>query len=168
MILGVVLAGGRSSRFGSDKAQALFGGQPLAAHAKALLDGHCDHVLIVGGPHGDIADMPRPHLGPLGGIAAGLDHAATHGFDTILTIACDMPRVPPGLIRSLLDHAPSYCIDAPVLGHWPSALGAHLLAHLEASPDRAIHRWARAVGALPVMASGPVANVNRPEDLAAL
>lgn len=165
-ILGAVLIGGRSSRFGSDKAQALFGERSLADHAAAAIAPYVDEVVMAGGDA--LPDLPRPGLGPLGGIAAALDQAATRGFRCVLTIACDMPQVPPALIEALLLRAPSYCIDSPVLGLWPAALGAQLLSHLEMVDDRSIRGWAQAVGALPIEAPQPLANVNTREDLLTL
>jgi molybdopterin-guanine dinucleotide biosynthesis protein A len=78
-----------------------------------------------------------------------------------------MPRAPFELITGLLRRAPAYCADAPVLGHWPAALGAQLMAWVE-DDDRSVHRWARAIGALPIASPVPLDNVNRPEDLLAL
>jgi molybdopterin-guanine dinucleotide biosynthesis protein A len=166
MILGAVLVGGRSSRFGSDKAVAEWNGRTLAEHAAALVGQHVDAVVTVGG-EGDVPDLPRPGLGPLGGIAGALDHAAGHGFTSVLTIGCDMPRVPSELLTALLRRAPAWCSDAPVLGHWPAALGAQLMAWVEGG-DRSVRRWARAIGALPIASPVPLNNVNRPEDLMAL
>lgn len=166
-LLGAVLAGGRSSRFGSDKAAALLGGRTLADHAAATLARHADAVVTIGGD-GGLPDLPRPGLGPLGGIAAALDHAATHGYPCVLTIGCDMPEVPDALIAALLRRAPAYCLDVPVLGHWSSALGAQLLAHIETGPDRSITGWARSVGAVPILAEAEIPNVNTPADLAVL
>lgn len=166
MILGAVLAGGRSSRFGSDKAMAEWNGRTLAGHAAALMAQHVDAVVIVG-QEGGVPDLPAPGLGPLGGIAGALDHAAGRGFASVLTIGCDMPRVPAELLRALLRRAPAYCSDAPVLGHWPAALGAQLLAWVE-GPDRSVRGWARGVGAVPLASPVPLGNVNTPEDLLAL
>jgi len=165
-VLGAVLIGGRSSRFGSDKSSALFGDASLCEHSRRLLAPFVDETVLVGGSA--IPDLPEPHLGPLGGIAAALDHAATHGFGCVLTIACDMPRLPDGLLDRLVRRGPSFCSDAPVLGYWSSALGAHILAHIATGPNRSVRGWARAVGALPIVAGGAIANVNTPEDLMAL
>ena len=165
-VLGAVLAGGRSSRFGSDKAAADWQGRTLADHAAEALRSHVDAVVRVGGPEG-IPDLPHGGLGPLGGIAGALDHAATYGFASVLTIACDMPRLPDVLAQALLRRAPTYCMDAPVLGHWPAALGAQLMAYAEGK-DRSVIGWARSIGALPIAATEPIANVNTPEDLLAL
>ena len=164
-VLGAVLAGGRSSRFGSDKAQASWNGRSLAEHAAALIGQHVGRVVIVG--PGGVPDLPGPGLGPLGGIAGALDVAAAEGFASVLTIGCDMPRAPAELVAALLRRAPAYCTDAPVLGHWPAALGAQLMAWL-AGADRSVAGWARAVGALPFTSPAPLANVNTPEDLMAL
>lgn len=165
-VLGAVLAGGRSSRFGSDKASADWRGATLAGHAAAAIAPYVEATVVVG--PGDIADLPRAGLGPLGGIAGALDHAASHGYDAVLTIACDMPRLPDGLVEALLRRAPSCCVEAPVVGAWPAALGAQLMAYVDEAPDRSVRRWARAVGALPIVAGRPIANVNTREDLMAL
>lgn len=164
-ILGAVLAGGRSSRFGSDKAAASWNGRRLVEHAAALIGQHVDRVVIVG--PGGVADLPAPGLGPLGGIAGALDLAATEGFGSVLTIGCDMPRAPAELIAALLRRAPAYCPDAPVLGHWSSALGAQLMAWLSGE-NRSVRGWARAVGALPIASPAPLANINTRADLDAL
>jgi molybdenum cofactor guanylyltransferase len=165
-VLGAVLVGGRSSRFGSDKAAALLDGDTLCEHARRLVEPFSAATVLIGGD--GIPDLPDRHLGPLGGIAAALDYASGNGFDAVLTIGCDMPRLPDGLIDALVRRGPSFCEDAPVLGYWPAALGAHILAHIDGAPDRSVRRWAQAVGAIPVPAGGTIPNVNTPEDLALL
>src|SRR3546814_7027451 len=61
-LLGAVLAGGRSSRFGSDKALAMLDGRTLLDHAAAALGAHVETVVICGrhvpGMTG-LADRPR-------------------------------------------------------------------------------------------------------------
>ena len=184
--MGAVLTGGRSSRFGSDKGVALLGGVPLADHAAAAIAPFVGAVIRVGGPDG-IADLPAPGLGPLGGIAAALDHAMRLGFDSVLTIGCDMPRLPDGLVEALLRRAPAYCGEAPVLGHWPVSLLAGLTDLLcvpakagtqtvlppsrenrGPKPGPSIKSWARAIGGVPVDSPQPIANINTLEDLLAL
>ena len=165
-ILGAVLTGGRSSRFGSDKAAADWRGRTLADHAAEAIRSYVAAVVRVGGTEG-LPDLPQAGLGPLGGIAGALAHASAHGYHSVLTIACDMPRLPSGLVEALLRRAPAYCVDAPVLGHWPAAHAAPLIAYA-AGEDRSVVRWARGVGALPIPAGEPIANVNTPEDLITL
>ena len=48
MILGAVLAGGQSSRFGSDKALAELGGATLLERAVDALSAWCEKVVVVG------------------------------------------------------------------------------------------------------------------------
>ncbi|WP_292963732.1 dihydrodipicolinate synthase family protein [Novosphingobium sp. UBA1939] len=89
MILGAVLAGGQSSRFGSDKALAELDGRTLLARAVEALQAQCDAVVVVGredAPVPTLPDRPRPGMGPLGGIAAALHHAAEAGYDAISAI----------------------------------------------------------------------------------
>lgn len=125
--------------------------------------------MVLVGRQGGVPDVPAAGLGPLGGIAGALDHGARHGFDAVLTVPCDTPRLPAALLQALLRRAPSYCSDAPVIGLWPVALAPALIARLHADDaDRSVRGWAREVGALPIAAEAPLANVNRPEDLMAL
>lgn len=146
---------------------ALLDGKALLAHAQDVIGGRVDATIVVGRT-GGADDLPGPGLGPLGGIAGTLDHAARHGFASVLTIGCDMPRLPPELLDALLRRAPSYCADAPILGHWPTALADDVLAHIVASERRSVRGWARSIGAVPIASPAPLANVNTPQDLMAL
>jgi molybdopterin-guanine dinucleotide biosynthesis protein A len=162
-ILGAVLTGGRSSRFGRDKAAVFLDGRRLVDHAVAVVAPHVAQVVTIGAAD----DRPAPGLGPLGGIAGALTWAAAQGYDSVLTIACDMPAVPDDVITDLLRRAPAYCVEAPVLGHWRVADAAALVVRLEAGGERSIRGWARAIGAIPI-ASAPIVNINTPADLALL
>lgn len=165
-ILGAVLAGGRSSRFGSDKAAALFAGRPLIDHAADALRPWVDAVVVIGGDRpGAVPDRPRPDLGPLGGLAGALAHARDTGFDTVLTLACDTPHLPDGLLAELTRSAPSVCVDSPTIGYWPASLADTLIAYLADAEDRSVRGWARRCDARPVVAAGRIANVNTPADL---
>ena len=175
-VLGAVLAGGASSRFGSDKAMALLGGRTLLDRARDVLLGETAHVVVIGRP-GGVADVPRPGMGPLGGIAGALDHAARNGFGSVLTIGCDMPDVPADLVAALAKRAPAYCADAPILGHWPVEETTGLLDRLDrADPPTgdgsqrrdgalSIRRWAIEIGALAIASPAPLANINTVADL---
>lgn len=168
-ILGVVLAGGASRRFGSDKALALLDGRPLIAHAIAALAPHVGAVAIAGARFGDlasIADWPGPGLGPLGGLAGALRHAAGHGFEAVLTVPCDTPRIPDDALRRLLDGEwPALLRELPVCGVWPVALAEPLLAHLGAGGDLSMRRWADVAGACWIDAGSPIMNINTPAEL---
>lgn len=164
--LGAVLAGGRSRRFGSDKALATWSGQTLLGHTLAALRPHCDAVLIVGREDG-IADWPRPDMGPLGGIAAALIHAADRGFDRVLSAPVDCVRLPDDL-RALLDPAPTFLATQPVIGLWPVAALGELKAILADGSDLAVRAFARRIGARAVTSDFVPPNINSIADLARL
>ena len=120
MILGAVLAGGQSSRFGSDKALAQLHGRTLIARAVEALEAKCDSVIVVGretGPAPTIPDWPAPDMGPLGGIAAALRHAQGEGFASVLTCGVDSHELPEDLL-TILSPASAYLENQPVIGHW--------------------------------------------------
>jgi molybdopterin-guanine dinucleotide biosynthesis protein A len=97
------------------------GGKRLIDHAADAIRPHVDAVVVCGRElegWTSLADLPRPGLGPLGGIAAALAYAEAQGFASVLTIGCDMPDVPEALVERLVATLPSYCADAPILGHW--------------------------------------------------
>ncbi|MBN8809247.1 MAG: molybdenum cofactor guanylyltransferase [Sphingomonas sp.] len=172
--LGAVLAGGRSSRFGSDKALAGWRGRPLIDHVIDTLAATVDAVVICGRSYRDLpalADRPAPDLGPLAAINAALHCAGNAGFDRILTVPCDVPTIDRALLDVLLmrDDA-AFLADMPVVGIWPATLAAALDAHLATDGTRSIRGWAAAIGATPIalVAAQLPPNINRPDDLAKL
>ena len=170
-VLGAVLAGGRATRFGSDKALAALDGRALIDHAIASLMPYCETIVVVGrtaAPVACIPDLPLSDLGPLGGIAGALAYAADHGFDAVLTTACDTPALPVEVFAALRAGAPAYAAEAPTVGLWPARLAAPLLAHLLAGKPRAIRRWAETIGAAAVLPGVVLANINTQDDLTAL
>lgn len=169
-LLGAVLAGGRSSRFGSDKALAEWQGRALLDHAIAALDAHVEAMVVCGRARADgrgIADRPGPDLGPLGGLNAALHHAHANSYDAVLTTGCDMPLFPAGLAEMLVGDGPAYLEGQQLVGFWPASLAPLLDAHLAAGGSRSIRGWIETTSARGV-AHPPLPNVNRPEDLANL
>ena len=165
--LGAILAGGMSRRFGSDKAQARLSGRTLLDLALDALHGHCETRVIVGRAMDDfptIDDWPRPGLGPLGGIAGALEHAERHGFDQLLSIPVDCVNLPVNL-GALLEPAPSYIANQPVIGLWPVASLAPLRAMLTEGRDLAVMAFARKIGARPVLGAFGLPNINTRADL---
>src|ERR1700761_6137627 len=100
-ILGAILAGGRSSRFGSDKALTVIDGRSMLDRIIDALAPQVDGIVVCGRPSSErydgIADRPAADLGPLGGINAALHYAMTHGFGAVLTVPCDTPLLPADL-----------------------------------------------------------------------
>lgn len=168
MILGAILAGGRSSRFGADKASALLDGRPLIDHVAQALAPKVATVILCGRECEDrvgIADRPGPGLGPLGGINAALHHAAANGFHRVLTAPCDTPMLDGDLLDALLASDEPVCLASlPVLGCWPSILAAELDAHLASTSDRSVRCWVRVSGTRMLDRRAPI-NVNRRADL---
>jgi molybdopterin-guanine dinucleotide biosynthesis protein A len=98
----LVLAGGRSSRMGRDKAMLPWHGRPLLDHMIGLArQAGIDHVYVSGDRPGyrSIPDL-EPGRGPLGGLASA---AAALPDGRLLVLAVDMPRLTPGLLRALMD-----------------------------------------------------------------
>jgi molybdopterin-guanine dinucleotide biosynthesis protein A len=169
MILGAVLAGGQSTRFGSDKALAELDGRTLLARAVETLQAQCDTVVVVGredAPAPTLPDRPRPGMGPLGGIAAALHHAAEAGCEAVLT--CSVDSI--GLSETILDElapAPAYCESQPVIGLWPASASATLDALLASDDRHSVKAFAARIGARAVALSRNPANINTPADLLA-
>lgn len=108
---GFVLAGGQSSRMGSDKALLPLASEPLIAHAVSTLREAGLPVLIAGAAssaraslsaYAQVVDDSEPGLGPLAGICAAM--AATSARLAIF-LPVDLPLLPPSLIAYLLHHA---------------------------------------------------------------
>ena len=170
MILGLVLAGGQSRRFGSDKALAELDGSTLLARAVDQMAGWCEHVVIVGreyGPAPCLPDWPAPGMGPLGGIAAALHLARDEGFEAVLSCGVDCPDLPE-FLPDLLHPAPAYLVQQPVVGLWPAAAVGALEGILLAEGRHSMRQFAEAIGARAVTAPRTPANINTPGDLAAL
>ena len=170
MILGAVLAGGKSSRFGSDKALAELGGRTLIARAVDTLSGFCEYVIVVGretAPAPTIPDWPRPDMGPLGGIAAALRFAEDEDYDSVLTCGVDSACLPANLLADL-SPAPAYLEKQPVIGHWKSNNASVVSAILQSEGRHSMLAFAQAVGARPVQSTDAPANINTPADLAAM
>jgi molybdopterin-guanine dinucleotide biosynthesis protein A len=186
-LAGLVLAGGRSSRFGAEKAAALLDGKPLLVHAYAALAG-CSRVAVsaeAGSQAERLArdlglvvlyDAPGHARGPLAGVAAGLAWARDLGAERLALAPCDTPRMTAAMVERM-DRAlqPADAIAAAVAGDTLhalcavlriSALGpiAEALAGGAHPPVQAL--W-RAMGLTEVRFrdADAFANVNRPEDL---
>ncbi len=169
MILGAVLAGGKATRFGSDKALAELNGQTLLARAVDALSGWCEHVIVVGrerAPAPTLPDWPRPDMGPLAGIAAALRHARDEGYDAVLTCGVDSAGLPDNLLR-LLSPAPAYIESQPVIGFWPADACAELERILQSAERHSMRHFASQIGARAVNSGAKPANINTPDDLKA-
>jgi molybdenum cofactor guanylyltransferase len=101
---GFVLAGGRSSRMGKDKALLTLGGEPLVKRAVRKLGKVCSEVAIAGGTRelmqfGRVVPDESAGCGPLGGIVAALGQSS---FEWNLFLPVDAPFVPVSTLNALL------------------------------------------------------------------
>lgn len=102
-----VLAGGRSSRFGEDKARAELGGMPLVARvARHLQEVFDQPATVVSAPDRDYGDLGLytifdevPDGGPMSGIHRALLDSPT---DRVAVAACDLSGLTPELWTPLL------------------------------------------------------------------
>ena len=102
-----VLAGGRSRRFGSDKARLLIGGKPLLLRVARQLAPVAASVRVVAGEPGGYRDLglptiadPIPGRGPMGGLLAALEDAFPAPW--VFVAACDQIGIRPVWAAGLL------------------------------------------------------------------
>ncbi len=166
-VLGAILAGGKSSRFGSDKALALLNGRPLIDHVASSLSTQCDAMVVVGRGlegHKCIEDRPAPDMGPLAGLAGALAYAADAGFEYVLSVGVDTLRLPADL-RTKLEPAPAYVVNQPVIGLWTVSALALLDRILKSNERHSMLHFIELLGARGVSFDNPPANINTPADL---
>jgi molybdopterin-guanine dinucleotide biosynthesis protein A len=112
-VTGIVLAGGRSSRYGGDKLAALVAGVPLLHRSIAAVAELADEIVVVLAPDDPVPVLPTGPLptlviardlvtgrGPIAGVAAGLT-AAHH--PRALLVAGDQPSLQVSVLRALID-----------------------------------------------------------------
>ena len=191
--LGLVLAGGLARRMGGgDKALLTVGDETILARALKRLSPQCARMML--NANGDparfaftglpvVADDVAGFAGPLAGILAGLDWAATHApeLEWAVSVPGDCPFLPHDLVARLhavreaegaaLACARSGAWRHPVVGLWRVAL-RHDLRHALVDEDlRKIEVWTArhgiAIADWPDQPVDPFFNVNTPEDLAA-
>jgi molybdenum cofactor guanylyltransferase len=168
--LGAIIAGGQSRRFGSDKAAVMLNGKALIDHVADGLRPQVDVLIVVGREWKglvSIPDMPKPQMGPLGGLCAALEYAENYGFDLVLTSGCD--TLPVANYQKLeADHAPSVVLGQRLSGVWPSLLYRHLRCHLTSETNWSVRHWMAICGAAEVDVGVEFHNLNRIADLSKL
>jgi molybdopterin-guanine dinucleotide biosynthesis protein A len=119
-LTGLVLAGGASTRFGSDKAHALFAGETLFARVCTALAAACDEVIAVAGPGRELPPVPiplrtvaddHPGAGPLAGLITGMKAAAGR---SVFAAACDLPLLDATTITAIASALESTAAAAAV------------------------------------------------------
>lgn len=100
---GVILAGGLSSRMGTDKAQLHRSGETMLEYSQGLLESLGLNVLISGGEQG-MSDL-FPQLGPMAGIYTAIKYCESEklDIDAMLIVPVDMPLLTPQLLQKLVN-----------------------------------------------------------------
>lgn len=127
-ICGVILAGGKSSRYGANKALVPVEGIPLIEHVIAVLRGLFKSVVLITNTPDEYARFHLPMyedlikgLGPLGGIYTALKCISEEaGFFA----ACDMPYLNPAFIAHMLELGRDHDAVVPRIGWKLEALHA--------------------------------------------
>lgn len=116
-LTGILLAGGRSTRFGSDKATALLAGRPLLAHVVEALALACDEIVVVRARGQQLPAISVPvriiedeyeAAGPLAGIVTGLTATTT---PLAFVVSTDAPLLRPALVDALAARARATAAD---------------------------------------------------------
>lgn len=190
-VVGLVLAGGRSSRFGREKAAADVAGRPMIAWVLDVLTPACVEVAVNAGPgtqalaYGEragfttLADDPSDPQGPLAGVRVGLVWAHGLGADALATAPCDTPFLPQDLVAKFAEGwtpgdgarvAVSPAGMAPLCALWPVPQALDLIGETMTSGRHpSIRQVLEALHAVEVEFPDPRAfdNLNTPEDYAA-
>ena len=188
-VVGLVLAGGRSVRFGGEKAVALLDGRPLLEWAAQRLESVCLDVAInvrTGSEAEAVAkalglpalyDEPGDASGPLAGVKAGLIWAEEQGARMLAVSPCDAPLLPDDLYVRLLEHADGGAAMAetsdgrqPLCVIWPVAALPAVRAALTGGAHPPTWQMLERIGARKVFFERPeaFANINTRDDLAAV
>ena len=188
-VVGLVLAGGRSLRFGGEKAVALLEGRPLLAWAAERLESVCLDVAInvrAATEAESVAkalrlptlyDAPGDALGPLAGVKAGLIWAEERGARVLAVSPCDAPLLPDDLYVRLLERSEGGAAMAetrdgpqPLCALWPITALPAVREALASGAHPPTWQMLERLGARKVSFDRPeaFANVNTREDLGAV
>lgn len=181
-ILGVILAGGQSRRFGADKAVTPLGHMRLIEHVMRRAMPQVGALAVSGRDYGlglPVIDDHAGSEGPLSGILSALLWARTKGFSAIATFSCDAPFFPYNLVERLAQRTGpgrscSFVRDGngrhPVFAVW-RVESVEALADLYREGVRALKAAQDCLGGTGVIfPDGPAPggdmffNINRPDD----
>lgn len=141
MTTAVILAGGKSRRFGRDKAFFPIAGQPMIVWVASAMQRVFDDVVVAGGNTPDFEKLglrcfpdPIPNRGALGGLYNGFVHTNSA---QIFLCACDMPLILHETVKVVLENICSEPVTLPVIGGKRQPLHAaysrHILPLVEAT-----------------------------------
>jgi len=116
---GVILIGGKSRRFGSNKANITIAGKTLLERTRELMHTALGTPPIIVG--GDQHSDKRSDVGPLGGVETAFEISSA---DALVIVACDMPGLSAELIQYLAKHPSQSTVVMPRVNDYPHPLCA--------------------------------------------
>lgn len=131
-VTGIIVAGGLSRRFGSDKASASLRGRPLLQWVRDALAPVVDEIVVVTAAGQALPPMHpaipvsvvedrEPERGPLAGLAAGFAAAAT---PVCFAASCDAPLLRTDVVEHVVASLGDHDAVLPEVGGFPQPLAA--------------------------------------------
>ena len=166
-ILGVILAGGKSSRFGSNKADAQLGHKTLLEHTISKVEKNFLEVLIVSNKEGIqinkknvflVKDFIKGQLGPLIGVLSAMKWIEHNNkkYEWIATFPCDTPFIDDSIIEklkncSISNHHLLFFLNSGkkrhnIFGLWSLKLIDILEEDIRSNNYRKVELWADKIG----------------------
>ena len=188
-ILGVILAGGRSSRFGSNKSLSKLANYKLIEHVINKIDAYFSEILVVSNDSSlkiknqkiqIIKDCIKGHLGPLVGVLSAIKYANSFKskYKWIVTFHCDTPFFNKMIIEKMIEKSISakekiYLVKDKkqrhnIFGLWSTSLESILEEDLN-NNFRKVDLWADKIGCnfieKDIQNENEFLNINTREDL---
>ena len=185
-ILGVILAGGKSKRFGQDKSEVKLGDKTLLEHTLHKIKSKFSKIIIVSNRkvlknYTIIEDCIDGQLGPLVGVLSAMKYIKKNNFsyNWVATFPCDTPFFDIYIIEeffkvSKLNDSLLYFVKSKekrhnIFGLWSLKLIETLEKDIIQNNYRKVEKWANKVGVKIINASydgaDPFFNINTQEDL---
>lgn len=135
-VTGIILAGGKSSRMGTDKGLQELCGKPLISYAIQVLSVLCDSIVISSSSDAynsfgcEVIADEFPGIGPMGGIYSALKQSKT---EKNLVLSCDLPFVTKELLSFILKNSDGFEVAVPYEGnqHYEPLCGFYNIAVLD-------------------------------------
>ena len=188
-ILGVILAGGKSSRFGSNKSLSMLANNKLIEHVINKIDAYFSEILVISNDSSlkinnqkinIIKDCIKGHLGPLAGVLSAMKYANSfkNKYKWIITFPCDTPFFNKIIIEKMIKKSISakekiYFVKDKkqrhnIFGLWSTSLEGVLEADLN-NNFRKVDLWADKIGCnfieKDIQNENEFLNINTKEDL---
>lgn len=149
---GVILAGGKSSRFGCNKALALYNSRPIITRVAEVLSEIFTETLLVTNSPEEYTFLGWPMTGdrvrdsgPLAGIQAALSHIRS---ERAFIVACDMPQLDGEIIRRLCRHPGEWDVILPLSASGHEPLHAVYRRDILPKVDHALAQGEKRIGKL--------------------